>query len=157
MPIAAMRLRQKAIGGGFPFWRILVSAVDGGAAVSLAELRLQESAGGASVASGGTAFASSEFPDSGSLYAAFRAFDGNLSTIWASASGPPQSLGYQLPTPLTINAISIIARPDGGTYGQTPASFIVQSSADGVIYADEWTVTGSTGWAASELRQFVRP
>lgn len=141
--------------GGKLYWRIYIDEVDGGSAASLAELLLQDSAGGSSIAIGGTPFSSSQF--SPGPYGPEMAFDGNNSTIWASAGAVPQYLGYQFPSSVELGAVSIRARPDGGTYGQTPADFVVQSSADGISYTDEWSVTGSTGWAASELRQFVRP
>lgn len=135
-------------------WRINVSAVDGGAGVSLAEMQFRATVGGASLCVGGAPSASSIF--SGGQPAS-NAFDGNPSTIWASASGPPQWLRYDFATGSDVNQVMIQAREDGGTYGQTPASFDVESSADGSTWDLEWSVTGSTGWSASEIRTFSRP
>lgn len=136
------------------FWRLLISAVDGGAAVSFAELQFRSEAGIPQGSTGGTAFASSEFD---STYGPEKAFDGNGSTLWASSGMPPQSIGYQHVVAREVNQVALTSRPDGGTYGQTPAAFAVQHSDDGSVWVTDWSVAGSTGWSAAETRLFTRP
>lgn len=102
------------------------------------------------------AFASSYYQNN-ATYGPEKAFDGSDTSIWAAYDEVACHLGYHLSMPTTINQVMIRARPDGGTYGQTPKDFKVQSSADGVAWADEWTVSGSSGWSGGEARVFTRP
>lgn len=69
----------------------------------------------------------------------------------------PQWLAYRFISPVQINQVALRSRSDGGTYGQTPSTFAVESSDDGVAWALEWAVTGSTGWSVSAIRYFDRP
>ena len=138
------------------YWRIYVNVVDGAvpSGVSFAELQFRATLEGGSLCVGGTPSASSNYDGT---HSAAQGFDNDSTTIWASAAGVPQWLAYHLPTPSVVNQISIQAREDGGTYGQTPTGFTIQSSDDGITWNDEWSVNDSTGWAASEIRKFNRP
>jgi hypothetical protein len=118
------------------------------------------SSGGANLATGGTAFASTQFNSS---FAAQYAFDNNMATRWAAlgSSALPYILGYKLPSAATINQLVITsANQSGGA--DAPNTFILQSSADSTTgldgtWDDEWTVSGQTGWPIQGARTFNRP
>jgi len=136
------------------YWRVYVNDTDTtGQTVSIAECQFRAIPGGASLCTGGTASASSIYS---STYAASYAFDNDASTFWASLGIVPQWLEYQLTASSPVREVMIQARPSN-TYGQSPANFNIQSSPDGVTWITQWTVTGSTGWAAGEIRIFTKP
>lgn len=139
-------------------WRIYISAADGGTAVSINEIEFRATSGGADLCNGGSPSSSSTFDSARShIYA----FDNNTAVgvnFWGSASGLPQWIRYDLATGATINEVTIQARNDGNTFGQSPKDFEIQSSADnGATWDTEWSVTGSTGWTAGLTRTFTRP
>lgn len=135
------------------YWRVYVTAAAGGYG-SMVELEFLDGLGVRCDLAGGTPIKSSEL----SGHEAYRAFDGVVSgnSPWAPNNGtPPMWLGYQHAAAVAVNSVRITAR---STYlTQSPNDFIVQSSDDGVSWTDEWSVTGSTGWAANEQRTFPRP
>lgn len=134
------------------YWRLNITAHNGNENTSIAELRMRDSSG-SNVATGGTAFANTEYS---SGYVVGYAFDGNAGTRWA-ANGThplPHQIGYIMAVPEVVVAIEIVIATVGD---DAPRDFIVQSSDDGVSWTDEWSVTGSTGWGANEQRTFNRP
>lgn len=143
------------IGLGAPrkFWRLSISAGNGNNNTSIWEMRIRASPGSSNLAVGGTAFANTEYSGT---FAASKAFDSNLGTRWAAqGSNPfPHIIGYELPAAAIVDQIELVSESSGG---DAPRDFVVQSSADGASWSDEWTVTGQTGWANSETRVFNRP
>lgn len=147
--------------GGRRAWRIKMTANNGSPDwFSLNELQMRSAAGGANLCSGGTSFANQEY----SGWGANRAFDGVLvAPGWSSTSAAsPAYLGYMFPTHVTVNVITIYSRSVTSSLDQIPRDFTVQSSddttngADGT-WADEWSISGQTGWALNESRTFHRP
>lgn len=140
------------------YWRILTSALDGGAALSIAEMQLYSldalltnlaAPGGGAFAFGSPNYG--EIPD----YGPARAFDGNVATIFATLPGAVQHLGWRFATPQQIGKVAIVAR--NTTYGESPRDFVIQSSDDGVNWRDEWGVTGASDWAdGTDQREFFR-
>lgn len=143
-------------GGGAKKWRIYITAVDGGVAVSLGELQFRKTVGVSETPSGGTASASSIYS---SGYDPINALDGSGSaTIWAAAAGPPQWIAYEFPSSREVVEVAIQSRSDGGTYGQTPSAFSVQYYDEATSsWVESWSVSGSTGWTASSWRYFAKP
>lgn len=135
-------------------WRVRVTGVQSGNIASICELELRASAGGANLATGGYAYASSHYSNT---YIPSAAFDGSASTNWASASaGVPAWLAYELPSDHTINEVAIKAGT--ASLEQYPAAFTVQSSSDGgVTWTDEWSVSGIAAWTSGLQRVFTRP
>lgn len=148
-------------------WRVYVTANNGGSVVETAEIQMRATAGGATQCTGGTAFASSAAANDGNgPYTADKAFDGALAPPWASASGPPQYVGYLFPSPVPVDEFTIAARSDSMANpipSFFPKDFTFQSSDDTTTGADgtwhdEWNVTGQTGWTVlSQVRVFTRP
>lgn len=135
------------------YWRVYVTAAAGGHG-SMVELEFLDGLGARCNLAGGAPIQSSNYPG----FEAYRAFDGVVSgdSSWAANSPtPPMWLGYQHAAAVAVNSVRITARSAAPV--QSPIDFIVQSSDDGVTWADEWSVTGSTGWGANEQRTFPRP
>lgn len=135
------------------YWRVYVTAAAGGHG-SMVELEFLDALGVRCDLTGGTPIQSSNYPG----FEAYRAFDGVVSgdSSWAANNvTPPMWLGYQHAAAVSAYSVRITARSVAPN--QSPNNFIVQSSDDGVSWTDEWSVTGSTGWAANEQRTFPRP
>lgn len=146
------------------YWRLLITATNGSAFCALSEMQLRTSAGGADVSdTHGAPIKSSEFDPSN---AAYRAFDSNTATLWASdGSALPQWIGWDfggsggdlgLPagTPQDIEEFTITSRADGNA-SQIPKDFTLQWSDDASSWTDGLAVTGETAWGAPETRTFT--
>jgi hypothetical protein len=134
------------------FWRLSISAVNGGARAVICEMRLLLD--GANQFTGGTASASSElFP--GFAYLASEAFDGELVVGgWSTDNGlaAPSWLQYELAAGVqrTGQYLQITlggSTAHGGSLSTTVRDFALQRSNDGVSWE---TVKGWSGvtWAA---------
>ncbi len=138
-------------------WRILYSALSGSDSYSaISEVQLRTTAGGASVATGGTATSSTQYSGS---YTATQAFDGSLTTSWSSAGGDTTAawLAYQFATARQIVeiALSVQSTNAGGVRpAQMPGAFSVQYSDDGTNWITVKTFSGITGWVHGETRVF---
>lgn len=150
--------RGNAVGGDAAtaarYWRINITAADGGSYCEVSALELYVDPYGSNIATGGSASSSSNYtgltPD--------RAFDSDVSTVWASNGAAPQWLQYDFGAgnAKNINAIGIIGTNAGYT-NRTPRDFDILSSNDGTNWTTVWSVTGQTAWGANECRLFVNP
>jgi len=144
---------EVSVFGAHKYWRVYVTAAAGGYG-SMVELEFLDALGVRCDLTDGTPIQSSNYPG----YEAYRAFDGVTSgdSCWAANnSSPPMWLGYRHAAAVVVDSVRITARTANVT--QSPNSFIVQSSDDGVSWTDEWSVSGATGWSANEQRTFNRP
>lgn len=121
--------------------------------LNIAELQLRDVVGGASVAVGGVAFASSAY--SGNPASA--AFDGSATTFYSSASGVglPITIGYELPTASEIVQYSIQAADTAARLTRAPQAWTLECSTDGVTWLKAHTVTGQVSWGSNETRVFT--
>lgn len=149
------RVRRGGAGSSLPphsWWGVYVTATEGAGYVSLAEVQFRTVRGGPQAAVGGTAIGTSQYDTISYAYA--NAFDGDASTKWASAAGPPQRIGYHFAAPVSIAQVMLQCRPD--SMDQAPGVFATQYSDDGVT----WTTTPAGAspmqptWGASEIRVF---
>jgi hypothetical protein len=146
--------------GSHQYWRLLYSALSGSDSfAAISEFQLRTAVGGASVAVGGVASASSQYSSS---FSASQAFDGSMSTSWSSVSGDTVGawLAYKLTTALAIVEISLGVQNtnSGGVRpAQMPGAFSIQYSDDGITWATAQTFTGQTGWVHGEVRTFALP
>lgn len=111
-------------------------------------------------ATGGTPFASDsvETPPQFGLVNAFDGVKTGDNNIWAATYVAGVTLGYEFAAPLTVNSVSITSRENATVAAAwSPRGFIVQSSADGVSWVNEWAVSGQTGWTGNQTRVFNRP
>src|SRR5262245_47607998 len=109
------------------YWRIYITATNGGSVASIAELQMYDAAG-TLLATGGTAIASRFYaPDSA---VAARAFDADYGSFWSSGSvpsvGSPQWLKYQFASAADVAVVRITYR--SGTISQAPSAFSIQWS-----------------------------
>lgn len=133
-------------------WRVKITSNSAGTtntAVAVQEMEMYAVPGGANVATGGTAFADSEW-DSGSP-APSLAFDGtkiNSASAWiaqfSSSYQMPKWLGYAFPS--AVNAIESIQIWPRDTFAnsQSPVDIVVQYSEDTVTWTDYWSGTFGT-------------
>jgi hypothetical protein len=138
-----------ATGGNKTFWRIRASALDGQGQFGFAEMQMMTTAGGSTVTTGGTAYASCALEGT-----AATVFNSNVNDHWNGARNSDW-IGYKFASATDIVQIKITARNDS-FYGQSPKDFVVEYW-DGSQYVTAWTVTGSSGWASGETRTFTKP
>lgn len=129
-------------------WRVAITGVQSGALVaSVGELDMMATIGGATVTTGGTAVAKTEY---GGGEIATAAFDGLDSTWWSGASGDmPTWLEYQFAAPVAIVEVAMVARNDSYFY-LTPSTFTIEYW-DGSAWQEISAVAAGT-WSAG-LRQ----
>jgi hypothetical protein len=140
--------------GAYPaFWRLNVSA-SGSGALTVAEMQLRASAGGANVATlaNGLASASAFSSD----YYPRKAFDQNGSTFFNKQSPIPASVQMQFNVGRKVKEYAITARSDG-FFTDSPKDWALEYSYDGVSWVTADTQTNQTGWTAGETRVFSMP
>lgn len=135
-------------GGAARYWRIYVTANNGDGFLSMNEVELRLTAGGADQASGGTASASSSyFGDNGN-----RAFDNNTTDVnsWVTSwAGGPEWLRYDFGAGNDKAIAEVAIWPESTTsYTRAPKDFKIQSSADGSTWTDAATYATITGWSS---------
>lgn len=138
------------------YWRLNITAANGGTLLRIAEIEFSEVSGApaASIGAGGTAAASSLFGG----FVASDAFEQNVGTSWASASGvTAATISYDWGSGVTKDIHEVALSVFGSDVDRMPTAFTVQYSDDNSAWTTEWTVSGATGWATSERRVFTDP
>jgi F5/8 type C domain len=137
------------------YWRLYITQTLTNNSFNIAEVELRSTAGGADQTGSGTASASPGTPTGG---VPANCFDNNATTTFHSPGGSmPAWLIYDFgaATPKDIMQVMIQAHPSNAGY--SPIDFEVQFSDDNSVWTKLWGVTGSTGWAAGEIRVFTKP
>lgn len=138
------------------WWRIKVTANGGDAYCRIGEIAMRAVPRGANLCVGGTVLFTTQFSGSGDNSAS-ASFDGNAGTAWAGQMSLTPAIGYQFAAAQDVIEIALTARNDGFGPNGAPQAFTVQSSPDGVVWNDEWSVAGETGWTAGATRTYTRP
>jgi hypothetical protein len=141
---------------GYRYWRVNISANNGGASfVVIAELEFRATHGGSDLTSPGLAptraLASSE---ANSSNIAAYGFDDNSTNKW-TANATSGWLRWDFGTETSVTEIALMGQyitGDQATFA--PKDFIVEASPDGVNWLTRKTVTGQTAWGAAEVRVF---
>jgi hypothetical protein len=148
--------RDPVSNGASTFWRLRSTAVDGGSSLGLSTLVMRASAGGADQCAGGTPFASTALEPALTDGLASNAFDGaaiysgTTLTSWRGAT-VTEWIGYRFASAKTITEIGITAR---STFiNQSPKDFVLEYW-NGSTFQTAFTITGSSGWGATETRYF---
>jgi hypothetical protein len=148
-------------GGGYLFWRIRATAVQGGSTFpwGTGELEFKETAGGADQAAGG--YPQSSPPFSG-VVTAVNAFDNNNTTNFdnaATIAGGINWVGYTFPSYKAINEVTIQARNNTNGQNECITAGVVESSIDRTTWTTEWSFTTPATWVtnSTEVRTFTRP
>lgn len=135
------------------YWRIFLTAVDGGTSPSLAELEFRLTAGGADQTGAGTAG-----PAGGWTTNPTNAFDDNSATVWATNVGTLDVRNafvmYDFGAGVTKAITEVGIQANGSTPNQSPKDFLIQRSMDGLGWETSMTLTGITGWTAGQVRYF---
>jgi hypothetical protein len=159
--ITGMMARRIAeVSGATPYkhWRIYVTSNSGANDyVTAQEIEMRATVGGADQCSGGTVTASSHY--SSTLPAG--AFDGVLtyppeSALWASSDNTkPQWIAYEFASPVAIAEVAWMAADYSGGQNETPGTFDVQASDDGVGWTTIASFSGVTGWVVGGWKEFA--
>lgn len=138
--------------GSHPYWRLLLHTTDGSTTrFGIQEIEFKQTKTGADLATGGTPAASSTGEGS-----AAGAFDDVIAGAWFSTTATDgEWISYQFTTPAEVRYLTLKGSQDYPN--QSPASFSVQYSDDGTAWTTAWEVTGQTGWAAGQTREFHAP
>ncbi|MBX9914089.1 MAG: discoidin domain-containing protein [Pseudomonadaceae bacterium] len=115
------------------YWRLFVSATNGGANVAIGELAMAESPGGTNVCTGGTPASSSAWS---ATYLPAKAFDGSnaANNGWRSAGPVSEWIQYDFGgTPRDIVELKV-SFPVAGTIvlNEAPKAFVLYCSDDGI-------------------------
>lgn len=134
-----------------------VRGYSNGGYVGHMEIQLATAAGGANVATGGTASASSSY----SGLPASAAFDGNPTTAWATASGGTSStnqawISYDFGPGTLRNVVEVRIMPRNESDQRPVDTLSFESSDDGVTYSVDWTALNPV-WTAGQYTVFTRP
>lgn len=127
------------------YWRLNIAGVDGGSSLTIAEVEMRTTVGGANAATGGTASAESGTPAN--------AFDGSTATVWTLAVGNSGWLQYHFASPVDIVEHAITAPSASMT--NTPNRWSIQYSDDGLNWTSAAQVASQSSWGASEQRVFT--
>jgi hypothetical protein len=137
----------------YSYYRVLFSAAQSGAYISLAKVEFRDSVGGTNLASGGTPSADS-FYSAG--YESDKAFDADATTVWASAATFPHWLKYTFPGPVTVGELAIQAVNSGyGTLTESPKDFVLQYSPNNTDWTTVLSATGQTSWSYGQVRTYA--
>jgi len=112
----------------------------------MGEVRMKLVAGGANVATGGTAGASSSYS---STYAPAKAFDANTTTFWDSVAGVPQSLWYDFGAGNDKAIVEYDLYPVTGDANEIPTAWTFWYSDDNITLTTVHTKTAQTLTAGS--------
>lgn len=136
------------------YWRLNVSAVNGGGYTELTELGWITSYDGVVIpASGGAVISSSAY---GGLVAD-RLYDNNYDTVWTSAdTSSPQWAGYDFGSSMPIAGVRLTG-PTSGWAARAPKDFTIEYSDNGSSWTVLFSVTDQTSWGNIERRQFIDP
>ena len=150
---AGVMVRKQA-GPTYRYWRLSISAQNGDNSYGgLGEIQLRPVAGGATATTAQTPVSSSIASYGG--YPLSNLVDGDLSTLWISASAPafPFTLTLDLGTPTAINEVAICQQPNAAL--RAPSQFTVQGSLDGINFTNVREFVSVAGWVDGQLRTFA--
>ena len=135
---------------GYRYWRIYITdSASANNLVSLYEVEMRATLGGADQCSGGTALAS--HADSNS----YKLFDDNGSSYWVNGSpGEDTWFQYDFGNAVEVAEFTLLPRY---SLSQTPKDFSLQYSENGSDYTIAATWTGITDWTGGVVKAFEVP
>lgn len=140
------------------YWRIYITETRTGDQwwATLAEIDLRGSSGGADIASGGTASASSYDLGGGGRVPA-NAFDNSASTLWVSLVDElgPQWIAYDLGSSQNVAEVMLQSGDTSGRAARAPRDFEVQWSDDGSSWTTIHEVDEEAAWSTGETRVYT--
>lgn len=152
-PYVSVAFRTAAPETGYRFYRLNITDNNGRSTINIAEAQVRATVGGGDQAVSGGAFASST---SGASFEAFRAFDDNAGTFWASASAvTAATLSADLGSGREIAAAQYALQARADANDGSPKDWTFEGSNDLETWDTLDTVTGETGWSNGELRVYT--
>lgn len=149
--LVGVNLRTVAPPSGYRFYRLNVSAVDGGTNIRIDELEYRESLGGSDVTGSGEATESrllSNSFSSDNLYTGTTAF-------WLTPTGATTAwAAYDFGSGREKNIVQYTVKT-GNTANQSPRDWTLEASHDFESWDVLHTVTGETGWSSGETRTYT--
>lgn len=149
---------------GHQYWRIYVTANNGGAYTSLSEAWLMETPGGTDATSqlgsamtAGTGICSSQYDSTNGCH---RVWSNSYNDNWATSNGNavPSWVGYDFGSnPVDIKEVMLRPHTNSGLENRSPRDFSIQYSDDGTTWSTAWSVTGETGWTVGVNKIFTKP
>lgn len=138
-------------GDSYSYWGVGCKSNAAGGAYAMSEIENRATIGGSSQNTGGTAGAGSSF--SGTTPG--DAYDGSLSTFWASADVTvPSFIWYLFTAPVSTVQLAIFARNDSN-FGQAPLTMDVIFGNDGQCWGIADSITAATWTGAGQEQDFV--
>lgn len=135
------------------FWGIRSVTHNGNNAMAVAELELREVVGGPSVATGGQALGSLHYNAPATTFAPDKAFDNNNATkSVAAGSAPGRMLYYVFPAGEAKKIVEVAYRAANDYPQETPTSFEIIWSDNGIDWTATQLVENFTGLGQSERR-----
>ena len=133
------------------YWRIYVTAGND-AILSLSEIELRATIGGADLTSPSTPSVASSFYLAGSE--ADKAVDNNTASSWIAQINAvfPEWIRLDLGTSQTV--LQVAMRPQDGAPLRAPKDFLIQGSSDGTNFTTVRSVANSTSWTNGAYRTF---
>lgn len=133
------------------YWRFNISANDGDTSfLTIAEIEMRATVGGADQCEGGTATASTSEASSPPS----NAVDNNASSRWNTATGVLTGWWrYQFPAAVEVLEYTIRAHPT--TAGRSPKTWTLEWSDDGSSWTVADTRSNETGWTSNQIRTYA--
>jgi hypothetical protein len=142
-------------------WRLKITATQGtsGNWVSISEVELRGTAGGADLTAADSSDGGSSFSNSTASDLSEKAFDNSNSTLtqsgFAPSGGSPYYLGYRFPTQVDLHEVTI---RNTSTTDDSPKTFDVQMQDPATgSWSTIWSVADAGTWSASQTKTFTRP
>lgn len=132
----------------FQYWRLISTATNGAAVLTIAEIAFLDSNNNAIALTGGTATASTGASPG-------NAFDGNVNTSWSSTAAPstgtPQWIQYQFTGAVSVVAMAVTNVNSASWTSQSPQDFLIQASTNGTTWVTQNTLTGYLWYSQSQI------
>ena len=148
------------------YWRIYITANNGGLATSIQEIELRGTIGGPDLTTPSTPADQSRyfyFPSEGYDNRAFRLVDNDFTDfafkLWvndAENGNPlPDWVYFDLGTPTTVAELAMWPQARSDLVNRAPKDFLIQGSSDALAWSTEATFSGITGWSAGTGKTFA--
>lgn len=135
------------------YWRLHVTAVDGGTSLALNDICFFKADGAASSSAGGSRSAIIKPTSNFGGEEGYRIADGSTATGWTSNGNVPQTITFAIPVAKALASLKWTSRSTEGA--RSPKDFTIGGSNDGSTWTTLKTVVGSTGWGSLETRTFT--
>lgn len=135
-------------------WGLDITESNNATNVGFAELEFATSSGGADLCTGGRGWHQRALDSS--TFIGRQLFDDNNTTTWNApwlSTYDTCRVGYLFATPPNPTHCRVRARPS--FTGDSPKTFAIVWSNDGITWNTTDTITGATGWANSEVRTYA--